>query len=87
MAAEKQLSVIVPAYNEQTRLPNTLRRIIEYLDASGMSFELIVVDDGSADGTVRVSEQVFGDRDDCRVVRHPVNLGKGAAVRTGLQEA
>lgn len=71
------LSVVVPAYNEEARLPSTLEAIRAHL--SGRRYEIIVVDDGSSDRTAEVAGE-FG----CRVVRHPRNLGKGAAVRTGV---
>ncbi|WP_211230003.1 dolichyl-phosphate beta-glucosyltransferase [Desulfovirgula thermocuniculi] len=70
-------SVVVPAYNEETRLPGTLEAIRAHL--SGREYEVVVVDDGSSDRTAEVAGE-FG----CRVVRHPRNLGKGTAVRTGV---
>lgn len=71
------LSVVIPAYNEESRLPATLEALQEFL--SGREHEIIVVDDGSSDRTAEAAEE-FG----CRVVRHPRNLGKGAAVKTGV---
>ena len=50
--ARPVISVVIPAYNEAERLPATLRRVREYLDAAGEEYEVIVVDDGSTDGTV-----------------------------------
>ena len=71
------LSVVVPAYSEESRLPSTLEAIRTYL--SSREHEIVVVDDGSSDRTAEVAER-FG----CRVVRHPRNLGKGAAVKSGV---
>lgn len=71
------LSVVIPAYNEESRLPTTLETLRGYL--SGREHEVVVVDDGSSDRTAEVAER-FG----CRVVRHPRNLGKGAAVKSGV---
>lgn len=71
------LSVVIPAYNEESRLPATLEGLRKYL--SGRDHEIIVVDDGSSDRTAEVAER-FG----CRVVRHPRNVGKGAAVKSGV---
>ncbi|SHE97248.1 Glycosyl transferase family 2 [Desulfofundulus australicus DSM 11792] len=71
------LSVVIPAYNEETRLPGALGAVMEYL--AGREHEIVVVDDGSSDRTAEIAEK-FG----CRVVRHPRNLGKGAAVKTGV---
>src|SRR5262245_1267723 len=80
-------SVIIPAYNEEERLPAYLREVISYFDGKGESYEVVVVDDGSQDNTGAVVE---GLRDSCptlRLVRLPHNRGKGYAVRTGMLEA
>lgn len=71
------LSIVIPAYNEEARLPDTLKSIEEHF--AGRKHEVIVVDDGSLDGTAAVAE-----RSDCQVVRHSCNLGKGAAVKSGV---
>jgi dolichyl-phosphate beta-glucosyltransferase len=75
------ISVVIPAYNEATRLGSTLELTVDYLSRRNLSYELLVVDDGSRDGTAEVAEQ-FADRG-VRVVRHERNRGKGAAIRTG----
>jgi dolichyl-phosphate beta-glucosyltransferase len=77
-----ELSVIVPAYNEEQRLAPGLRQALEYLARRGEPYELLVVDDGSRDATAQVAE-AFAPQG-VRVVRHERNRGKGAAVRTGL---
>lgn len=77
-----ELSVIVPAYNEEGRLAPGLQQALEYLARRGEPYELLVVDDGSRDATSRVAES-FAPQG-VRVVRHERNRGKGAAVRTGL---
>ncbi len=85
----KSVSIVVPAYNEAARLPSSLVPICEYLERRGARrWEVIVVDDGSRDRTVEVAEQglvALGGRG--RVLRHPSNRGKGAAVRTGMLAA
>jgi dolichyl-phosphate beta-glucosyltransferase len=83
-AAVPELSVVIPAYNEATRLPPSVEKVLEYLRGSGRSYELIVVDDGSKDATVEKVEVMNRAGAGIRLVRHPVNLGKGAAVRTGV---
>jgi glycosyltransferase involved in cell wall biosynthesis len=84
----RSLSIVVPAYNEQTRLPETLRRIEEYLAGSAWTFhEIVVVDDGSTDGTVEVATSFGGDNPNVRVLRNPGNRGKGYSVRHGMSEA
>ncbi len=77
-----ELSVVVPAYNEEARLEPGLRRALDYLARRGAPYELLVVDDGSRDGTSRVAAAFAGEG--VRVLRHERNRGKGAAVRTGL---
>ncbi len=76
------LTVVVPAYNEEGRLEPGLRRALEYLGRRGRPFELLVVDDGSRDGTVAVAAGFAAQG--VRVLRHERNRGKGAAVRTGV---
>ena len=88
----RSLSVIVPAFNEEARLPLALDEAFAHLDARrdrlgpGFSFEVVVVDDGSSDGTSRVAEAYArrrGGADAVRVLRMERNGGKGAAVRGG----
>jgi len=81
------LSVIIPAYNEELRLPATLGRIAAYLSRCGRTAEVLVVDDGSKDGTVAVAESFRGKIVTLRVVSNGVNRGKGYSVRHGMQEA
>jgi dolichyl-phosphate beta-glucosyltransferase len=77
------LSIVIPAYNEERRLPATLERIHAWLEAGRWSFrEVLVVDDGSTDKTVEAAER-FG----ARVLRNPGNRGKGYSVRHGMLEA
>lgn len=82
-----ELSVIIPAYNEELRLPATLERIAAYLQASGREAEILVVDDGSKDRTAAVAESLRGRIPSLRVVSNGVNRGKGYSVRHGMQEA
>ena len=76
------LSVIIPSFNEESRLGLTLDRILRYLDRGALSFEVIVVDDGSSDGTAAIAEALADERILC--LRQPQNLGKGAALRRGV---
>lgn len=83
----RSISIIIPAYNEEKRLPATLRRVIDYLGRGVWPFaEILVVDDGSTDGTARVAEQIRAEYPDLRVLRNPGNRGKGYAVRHGMLE-
>jgi dolichyl-phosphate beta-glucosyltransferase len=87
VASEIRLSVVIPAYNEVSRLPGTLEAIAAYLAGRGelLPAEIIVVDDGSSDATAEVAKD-SGTQDGLlmRVVRLARNCGKGAAVRAGL---
>lgn len=83
------LSLIVPAFNEEKRLPTTLARIAEYRGARGLSVELLIVDDGSRDATRLVAQEFARDKNWARVVYYnekdrPINRGKGFAVRQGV---
>lgn len=78
------LSVIVPAYNEELRLPATLAEMRSYLDGLGEAYEVIVVDDGSRDRTVAVAEEYAAGWPQLQVLPQRVNRGKGAAVRAGM---
>jgi glycosyltransferase involved in cell wall biosynthesis len=81
----RKLSVIVPVYNERNTLVEVLRRMRAVELPDGIEREIIVVDDGSSDGTRDVLKQL-GDST-VRVVLHDVNRGKGAALRTGFSHA
>ncbi|MDX2177751.1 MAG: glycosyltransferase family 2 protein [Candidatus Sumerlaeia bacterium] len=80
------LSVVIPAYNEESRLPATIRAVEKYLADRGGAWELIVVDDGSRDGTVAAAEGAFSSPGS-RVLRNPANMGKGASVKNGMLAA
>ncbi len=84
------LSVVIPAYNEEDRLGASLEQIISYLEGREHPFELIVVDDGSADGTFEIGKN-FSRRQQnnwsLRVVRNDTNRGKGYSVRRGMLDA
>lgn len=77
------VSVVVPAYNEARRLPETLAKVQEYLRAQPYPYEILVVDDGSSDGTADVAERVAASDLQMRVIRNP-HHGKGVTVRAGM---
>lgn len=81
-------SLVIPAYNERHRLPFYLAQVRAYLDAQfAGQYEVIVVDDGSDDGLTEVLEASARTWPQLKVLRHKVNRGKGAAVRTGMLAA
>ncbi len=84
------ISLIIPAYNEEARLGQTLREVFAYLHAQATPAEVIVVDDGSRDQTVRVAEETFAAHAgsiSADLIRLRPNAGKGYAVRAGLLAA
>jgi dolichyl-phosphate beta-glucosyltransferase len=82
-----ELSVIVPSFNEEARLPHSLDLIAAYLNSANRSTEVLVVDDGSNDRTAEVAAS-FTDRiANLRVLKNGENRGKGYSVRHGMQEA
>jgi len=81
------LSIIVPAYNEQQRLPATLVRMRAYLDGRDEPYEVLIVDDGSSDGTVAMSRTIADEWPQLQVLTLEQNTGKGAAVRLGMLSA
>jgi glycosyltransferase involved in cell wall biosynthesis len=74
------VSIVIPAYNEAPTIEHVLRRVCD-LD---LDTEVLVVDDGSADGTAGIVEALNGELGTVRLIRHDRNRGKGAAVRTGI---
>lgn len=78
------LAVIIPAYNEESRLRPTLERIGEYLSRQTYTWVVAVIDDGSTDSTAQIAHLFSGDHPEFAVIRLERNQGKGAAVRTGM---
>ena len=88
MTAEPlELSLVLPAYNEVVRLPPSLELIRRHLDAAGRPYEVLVVDDGSEDGTREMVEQVRSGWPQLQLIVFDQNLGKGAAVRAGMLQS
>ena len=90
MSQPFSLSLVIPAFNEAARIGASLATIFDYLGGEPYASEIVVVDDGSTDGTARVAEESFaaaGARTEARVIRYEQNRGKGHAVRTGLLAA
>lgn len=80
------LSIVIPAYNEAHRLPASLELAHAFLNAGGLSAEVLVVDDGSEDGTATVVEEAQRDWPALKLLRQ-AHAGKGAAVRLGIAQA
>jgi dolichyl-phosphate beta-glucosyltransferase len=85
--AAPELSIVIPAYNEEARLPGSLSQISAYIGTSGRPTEVIVVDDGSTDRTAAVAESYRREIPSLRVVANGENRGKGYSVRHGMLES
>ncbi|MFH1697152.1 MAG: glycosyltransferase family 2 protein [Candidatus Diapherotrites archaeon] len=79
---KQMVSIIIPVYNEEKTIAKVVRAV-KAADTRGFAKEIVVVDDGSRDGTARAIRDIAG----INAIRHKVNCGKGAAVRTGIQKA
>ncbi|MDQ6720294.1 MAG: glycosyltransferase family 2 protein [Candidatus Dormibacteraeota bacterium] len=86
-ASKPELTVVIPAYNEEQRLPRTIEQIERYLNGRGMSYELILVDDGSTDGTRQVMDAAAERNQNVRLEALPSNRGKGRALAAGVAVA
>jgi glycosyltransferase involved in cell wall biosynthesis len=87
MESHAFLSIIIPSYNEELRLPASLELIASYIQRSGRETEVVVVDDGSTDETAAVAERFRGRIPLLRVIANGENRGKGYSVRHGMLEA
>ena len=83
------ISIIIPAFDEQERLGDTIRKVLAYIKKEKLSAELIIVDDGSGDKTAETGEAACVEYPDIKtkVIRYEKNRGKGYAVKTGLLAA
>lgn len=80
--SDKLVSVLIPAYNEEEAIVNTIRDLEKVLARSGWGYEIIVVDDASSDKTAEMARTTAA-----RVISHPKNIGYGGALRTGIDNA
>jgi dolichyl-phosphate beta-glucosyltransferase len=85
--SEIHLSVIIPAYNEEKRLPKTLKEIDDYLKRQNYSYEIIVVSDGSTDRTCEVAESLKSEINNLKIICEKINRGKGYGVKIGMLNA
>jgi dolichyl-phosphate beta-glucosyltransferase len=81
------LSIIIPAFNEETRIGKSLETILSFLKSQSYSFEVIVVDDGSCDGTRVLIHDRYRNEPCVRLHVKPIRRGKGAAVQDGMLQA
>src|SRR5512139_3190605 len=84
MASSLRYSVVIPAYNEADRLPQTLDQVSGFLRREQLPHEILVVDDGSQDRTSEVVRSFAASHPQVRLLSQPCNLGKGAAIQAGV---
>jgi dolichyl-phosphate beta-glucosyltransferase len=78
------LSIVIAAYNEESRIGESLLKIKEYLEGRDADYEIIVVDDGSTDNTRQVAADYKSEITNLKVIGYPINKGKGYALRQGV---
>ena len=83
--AVPEVSVVIPAFNEERHLGAAIRGALAALEAQGLPFEIVVVDDGSTDGSAAVASEVARTDSRVRLLRHERNLGLGASYFTGVE--
>ena len=81
------ISIIIPAFNEERRLPPTLEKISAWIGQKGITAEVLVVDDGSTDGTAKLVKRTAASYPGLRVISNGQNFGKGYSVRNGMLQA
>ena len=77
-----KISIIIPCYNEEHTIQQVIRMVQNVLEKS--EYEIILVDDASTDNSKKIINKISQKEDKVRVIRHEVNFGKGAALRTGI---
>ena len=82
--SDKMISVIIPAYNEEHRIGESLLKIRDYLTRRALDYEIIVVDDGSTDHTKQILKHYYPEITNFKIISYPINKGKGYALRQGV---
>lgn len=82
---KKQVSIVIPAFNEEKGITASLSRLLEVMKATNIEFEVIVVDDGSKDKTAEIVAKL--DPAEIKVIRQETNRGYGAALKAGIEQA
>ncbi len=81
------LSIVIPVYNEAKRLPNSVPKLISYFEAQDYSYEFVIVDDGSSDGTTQLARELLAPVKNLQVIESRPNRGKGHVVKVGMLAA
>src|SRR5438477_12008097 len=86
-AVKLNLSIVIPAYNEEKRIPRTLLHILSFVQEKGWNAEIIVVNDGSTDLTAHVVRKFAAQHSSVLLIDNAKNAGKGSAIRDGILRA
>ena len=81
-----KLSIVIPIYNEESTLSEITQKVLN-ADKCGLDFEIILIDDSSIDKTREITKKISQENQNIEVIRHSMNLGKGAALRNGFKAA
>ncbi|MDD5530062.1 MAG: glycosyltransferase family 2 protein [bacterium] len=81
------LTVIVPAFNEENNLEPTIVALVSHIEPLNLSFEILIIDDGSTDNTGEVAKSLAKKYTVIRIIKHQKNLGPGSGIFTGIKEA
>lgn len=81
---DKDISVVIPAYNEEKIIEQTVKKIREYLSSKEFSYEIIAVNDGSSDRTEEILIKLKNEIEELKVINHKENMGKGRSVKDGV---
>ena len=87
MLTKPELSIILPAYNEEDNIVKAISKVDEVASSLGFTYEIIVVNDGSNDGTEKRALEYAQNNNHIRVIGYPKNMGKGYAIKTGFMKA
>lgn len=82
-----ELSIVLPCYNEEENIRDTTQAVLAWMKNTGKSGEVIIVNDGSKDGSAKILEQLSHEHPNVKIVTHEKNKGYGVAVRSGLDAA
>lgn len=81
------ITVFFPCYNEQENIKTTVEKAVETLERLADKYEVLIIDDGSTDSTNRICTELVRNNKNIRLIRHPSNLGYGAALSTGVKNS
>jgi len=77
------LSIVIPVYNEEKRIGDSLKKIVQFLDQKDYEWEILIVDDGCRDRTISIAHEILDGRQ-YRIMKNEKNMGKGASIRRGM---